>query len=383
MGSSINITSIVVTDFVGVLLLIIILLTNGWVLPARKKESRILLFMLCISALDCIGDAVISYLDGVPGKTVYYCVFLGNTYLYLYNLMIGICIIYLVVKHIGSKVPKLQIVFFLVLSAVEVTLLIVNFFYPVVFAIDENNIYHRGDYYFVFILAGFLLILYGFIFYFVSKLKNPSLRYFPVWQFLLPIIMGVLVQVELYGISLQPVSFTISFTGLVICLQNECIYIDKLTGVYNRFELDKVIKLLMRKRKPEKIAAMMIDLNGFKQINDNYSHSAGDDALVAFANILVEVIGVTGFVIRFAGDEFIIIIRNFKEDNINSYRDKIHSAIDEYNSSSDKPYELSAAIGGSVFEYDVNNEDAAKFLDKIDALMYKDKKEYYKTHGHR
>ena len=163
----------------------------------------------------------------------------------------------------------------------------------------------------------------------------------------------------------------------MICLQNECIYIDKLTGVYNRYELDNIKKTLLHLKK-EKVAALMLDLNGFKAINDNFSHAEGDAALIAFADILTSVVKTEGIVIRFAGDEFIIIIRRFKEDSIDRYRDLILAAVEKYNETSGKPYKLSAAIGGDIFTHTGEEDDV---IAQIDHLMYKNKKEYYKTHA--
>ena len=377
MGSSLNMTSIFGTDFVGVLLLLIILMTKGWVLPARKKESRALLMLLIFSMLDCLCDAMVSLIDGRPGYFIHFLSVTGNTFLYVYNLVVGICIIYLVIKHIGKDIPKLQIVFFSFITFLEATLLVVNLFTPMVFEIDEANVYHRGEYYYLFILVGFLLILYGFIFYFISKFKSPSLRYFPAWQFLFPILLSLLIQVRVYGISLQPVSFAIAFTGLVICLQNECIYIDKLTGVYNRFELDRELRRL-QKAKKDTVVAYMLDLNGFKKINDNYSHEEGDQALIAFAGILNEVFGSVGTVIRFAGDEFVALVRKGKESDIELYKKKTAEAVERYNENSGKPYKLSAAVGGKVFDF--SKEDTQDLVVVIDKMMYKDKDDYYKDH---
>ena len=377
MDASLDLTSIFVTDFVGTLLLFIILITGGWDLPTRKEESRILFCIIIASIVDCLMDAFVSYCDGKPDPLLFSISMVGNTYLYLYNLAVGIAIIYLIVKHVDKQLPKIQIQFFAVVSIVEVSLLIINFFSPLVFYLDDNNTYHRGPFYWVFVLAAFLLILYGYLYYFVSKLTTPSLRYFPAWEFLLPILMGLIIQSRLYGISLLPVSFAIAFCGLVICLQNESIYIDKLTGVYNRFELEEIRKDVIRKRR-EKIAALMIDLNGFKSINDDYSHAEGDNALMAFADILVKVVKTDGTVIRFAGDEFIIIFRKFKEDNISGYKERIRKGIEEYNETSGKPYKLSAAVGGDVFES--RGRDISDLLSNIDSLMYKEKDEYYKIH---
>ena len=377
MTSSINITAVFVSDAVGVSILLILLFTRGWDMPTKKKESNLLFIMMLASLVNCVADALTSYFDGQPGAAFRTVLMVGNTYLYLFNLIVGFGIIYLVVNHIGSKVPKFQNYFFNVVAIVNFVLLIANFFYPLVFSLDEYNRYSRESFYFVFIISGFLLIVYGYAFYFFAKLKSPSLSYFPAWQFLMPVLISVLIQMNVYGISLQPVSFAVSFAGLVTCLQNECIYLDKLTGVNNRYELDHIRKLFLH-GKNEKMAALMLDLNGFKQINDEFSHEEGDNALIAFANILVNTIGTEGRVIRFAGDEFVIIMRQFKGDSVDPYIMKINSALDEYNSTSGKSYKLSSSIGGTVFDY--HGQELSSILATIDQMMYEDKKKYYQEH---
>ena len=185
---------------------------------------------------------------------------------------------------------------------------------------------------------------------------------------------------KIYGISLLPVSFAIAFASIVISFQNECIYIDKLTGVYNRYELDKILKKRHFRRNC-RLYAMMLDLNDFKSINDKFSHDEGDNALVTFAGILAEVTGSEGLVIRFAGDEFIILMFKYSEIDLNEYTDRIRAKLDEYNESSGKPYKLVAAIGGKCF--DPNNENLSEMVKEIDALMYEDKHAYYKEHDRR
>lgn len=128
-------------------------------------------------------------------------------------------------------------------------------------------------------------------------------------------------------------------------------------------------------------AAMMLDLNDFKSINDTYSHEEGDNALVAFANILAETVGAEGIVVRFAGDEFIIILPKFQSDDISEYKERIHNNLDKYNETSGKPYKLSAAIGGKIFES--NKDDMGDLVKQIDMLMYSDKKAYYMIHDRR
>lgn len=125
----------------------------------------------------------------------------------------------------------------------------------------------------------------------------------------------------------------------------------------------------------------MLDLNDFKHINDNYSHEEGDKALVAFADILVKTVGAEGIVVRFAGDEFIILMPKYKNIELTEYKDRINANLEKYNETSGKPYKLSAAIGGRVF--DPKHDNMNDLVNQIDALMYSDKHEYYKKHDRR
>ena len=380
METAINMQSVYVTDLVGIAILVIIMVTRGWSLPGRKLESRLMMALLAVSMFNCVADIYVFQCDGMPGPGYRAILMVGDTYLYMYNLIVGIGIIYLILLHIDRKTKGLHMILFWVLSVVEMVLLIVNLFEPIVFEIDENNVYHRGDYYILFVVLGFVLVFYGYTYYMIAKLRNPSLRYFPVMEFLAPVIVGNIVQMKIYGISLLPISFAVAFAAITIALQNECIYIDKLTGVYNRYELDKILKR-RHYRRNEKLIAMMLDLNDFKSINDTYSHEEGDQALITFAKALMEAIGSEGLVIRFAGDEFIILIPVFKPVTIDDYKDRIHRKLDEYNESSGKPYKLSAAIGGRIF--DPHTESTSGIVNEIDSMMYKDKSDYYREHDRR
>ena len=380
METAINMQSVYVTDLVGIAILVIIMITRGWSLPGRKLESRLMMALLAVSMFNCVADIYVFQCDGMPGPGYRAILMVGDTYLYLYNLIVGIGIIYLILLHIDRKTKGLHMILFWVLSVVEMVLLIVNLFEPIVFEIDENNVYHRGDYYILFVVLGFVLVFYGYTYYMIAKLRNPSLRYFPVMEFLAPVVVGNIVQMKIYGISLLPISFAVAFAAITIALQNECIYIDKLTGVYNRYELDKILKR-RHYRRNEKLIAMMLDLNDFKSINDTYSHEEGDRALITFAKALMEAIGSEGLVIRFAGDEFIILIPVFKPVTIDDYKDRIHRKLDEYNETSGKPYKLSAAIGGRIF--DPHTEKTSGIVNEIDSMMYKDKRDYYREHDRR
>ncbi len=374
----INFTAVYVADLIGILLMGLLLLTNAWDLPGRKTEAKILHLLIVFTLLDCFFDPFIFWVDGKQGILFRTVNFVGNSFLFLYNLIVGTGVLAIIVRHINKKISKIQYRTVVVITIVETALLVVNIFVPVVFSLDENNVYHREPAYIVYIIAAFYLIMYSLCVYIRGRRRDGSLRFFPVWEFLMPMIIGVVIQTCFYGISMQPVCFAVSFSGLVMCLQNEYLYVDKLTGVYNRYQLSKIREYYIR-RKEKKMAAIMIDMNDFKAINDEFSHNEGDAALVAMAGILMRAVGNDGNVVRFAGDEFVILM-NAKEDDVVSVTcKKIRAAMEDYNSTSGKPYRISAAMGGSVF--DLNEE--GDMIGKIDALMYKDKSEYYREHDRR
>lgn len=378
MSVGIDMTAVFIADCVGVLLLTLILLARGWDLPGRRDESRILFIMIIATMIDCLIDPFVFLVDGRPGSMYRALGFFSNSILYLYNLVVGTGVLALVVKHINKTISRFQYVTVCLITVIESILLVINIFNPIVFSLDENNIYKRGPLYSVYIIAAFYLLIYSLTVYFTTQFRDGSLRYFPVWEFILPITIGVIIQTAYYGLSVQPVCFAISFCSIVICLQKECLYIDKLTGVYNRYELDKIVNYYVR-RKKKRFVAIMLDLNSFKSINDNYTHKEGDEALIAFANILSQVTQTGGNVIRFAGDEFVLIADDSGESTVKDYCDRITSAIEEYNSTSNRQYELSASMGGDIIDINECND----FIGHIDTLMYENKRQYYMTHDRR
>ena len=197
----INLTAAVVADFAGALLLVLILLAKGWQLPGRRSESRILLILILASLVDNVIDPFIFMADGKPGTLNYVIVAFGNSFLFLYNLVVGAGVLALIVRHIRQKVSKFTIVASWILAGIETVLLVINFFTPIVFSVDENNVYKRGPLYCVYIIAAAILLTYGLIVYLKARRKVGALRYFPVWEFILPIIFGVTLQTVFYGIS--------------------------------------------------------------------------------------------------------------------------------------------------------------------------------------
>ena len=122
---------------------------------------------------------------------------------------------------------------------------------------------------------------------------------------------------------------------------NEKLYTDVLTGIYNRRFFEEKIKNM-----EDEAGIAVIDLDDFKLHNDTYGHSAGDAALITTANIIKKYIRKTDILIRYGGDEFLLILPSIKkhifEDKLKLIREKIHDTIvPKY-----EKMQLSVSIGG-------------------------------------
>ena len=89
---------------------------------------------------------------------------------------------------------------------------------------------------------------------------------------------------------------------------------DALTGLPNRVELARVLEPALERRRAdgEHLAVLLIDLDGFKEINDTLGHRHGDVLLRQVADRLQEVVPPPGFVSRFGGDEFVLVLPSLR-----------------------------------------------------------------------
>jgi diguanylate cyclase (GGDEF)-like protein len=82
---------------------------------------------------------------------------------------------------------------------------------------------------------------------------------------------------------------------------------DILTGLLNHGEAE--LRLRKRLEQGEVVSLIILDLNGFKQINDRWGHTCGDQVLKAFSRILANVTRISDAVCRWGGDEFLVILQ--------------------------------------------------------------------------
>lgn len=370
----VHLVEIYIADMLGLFLILGAIWSGAWKLQKKNKEDRLLLGIMLLIVCACVADAASFTVDNRPGELFRGLSYVSNFVLFFANLVIGPLWVMLVSRHIYGNVSRFQCVLMTTISGLVFALLIANFFYPVVFRISETNVYSRGPLFMVNNLMEVAFMIDGVIIYLIGRARSGGVKFFPVLQFVWPIFICVCLQNFFYGISTVWVGIAVGFTSLMLALQNENIFIDKLTRLFNRYYLDRISGTLKRSNK---IAMMMIDMNGFKSINDNLGHSQGDDALFSMAEILRETVESHGTAVRYAGDEFVIVINTDNEQVAASYRDKIKQKLADFNKKRIKKYKLSASIGMGIFDLKQNNLD--EILEIIDKRMYEDKKAYYEA----
>jgi diguanylate cyclase (GGDEF)-like protein len=107
---------------------------------------------------------------------------------------------------------------------------------------------------------------------------------------------------------------------------------DGLTGLPNRRAVEETLRRMTAQaaRTMSPLAALMCDLDHFKQINDQYGHSRGDDVLAAVGTALTTVIRASDFAGRYGGEEFLILLPNTDGPGSRVIAEKIRTASRRY-----------------------------------------------------
>lgn len=364
--------------------IISILLIGTLYLANRQKaeydrDMRLLQQMMVTIGIANISDCCVYYLAGSSNIVIKVLVFLSGSGLFLGNVMIGYLWAKFIMVHMNIPFSDIRRNIYRTIGLISIVLLVINIFYPLVFSVSDGR-YQRGFAYIIFLIFAAFYILDSLYLYVKRVKKNGSLKLFPVHIFLIPVILGVVIQAFFVEIAITWTSIAISVAGIMTALKNEIIFTDCLTGLYNRMYLEFIHKRACNK-KDCWVSGIMIDLNGFKQINDNYGHAEGDLALCIVADLLRKSFSEYGVVTRYAGDEFVIMLNTTDDQLIQKIIKSAKKNFVTENEKSDKPYQLSASMGYAITN--LSNETIDDFMNRIDEQMYQDKMKYYEHNDRR
>ncbi len=371
-----NLQAILVANITGFLIILFLFISRFITRTKSDTEEHVFQTMMCLAMFGCLIEPLTFAVDGVHSVLGYWINFLGNTYLYYANgLGSFFWLMYVDLKlfHNKDRMKRIYYKLAIPVSALLISL-IGNVFFKYYFYVDENFVYHRKDTLYIFYIYMICCALYSICLYYYAKRRNGGVAFFPIYMYLVPIIIGSVLQMVFYGISTAWLGTALGIVALNMSLQQQYTFLDQLTGLYNRDYLAHTL-FKINKKTHENWYGIMIDMNDFKSINDNYGHAYGDQALRDMAHIIAINDEANATAFRFAGDEFIILMKTDNESNVYALEYKLKKAIEEFNKKSDRPYELSFSIGHS--KYETNMDTSSSFFKKIDAAMYEDKRLFH------
>ncbi|AGF79971.1 diguanylate cyclase (GGDEF) domain-containing protein [Desulfocapsa sulfexigens DSM 10523] len=149
---------------------------------------------------------------------------------------------------------------------------------------------------------------------------------------------------------------------------------DALTGLANRRVFDERILDIMRgaRRYHRPLTMASLDLDHFKQINDNLGHKQGDVVLKKVADIFREGIRSTDMLVRFGGDEFILVMDDTDEKSARILAERLCLAIDELNIWANSETKLGVSIGMTQWRLEENLDE---WMQRVDDILYNAKSE--------
>lgn len=375
-----NMAEILIVNGIGVFLMVRLLVTRSDGLENHFPWERLFTAMILLTIAGCAAEALSFLIDG---RSFPYCRVLNyflNSVCFLGTGTLGyLWCLYVEMRTFNSPrrmrrtalllAPPLLLDYILCLASLKT---------GIIFSISPENVYHRGSYVAVPYLVLFFYYIYSLCLSDISKKNGLHLKSMSSLAFVGPCIVGTIVQGAFYGITLGWTAVAIAFVHVYQQTQFLNFYTDSLSMLYNRRYLDRVLRQVAHNEIPN-VYGIMIDVNDFKHINDDYGHSAGDRAIQYIARILSQSISSSALAIRYAGDEFILLLRVVEPASVPALVRRVERNVEEWNQQRIEPFTLSFAMGYSHFDTANMTED--EFLTEMDRKMYENKHEHYLNHG--
>ncbi|HYW77307.1 MAG TPA: GGDEF domain-containing protein [Gammaproteobacteria bacterium] len=151
---------------------------------------------------------------------------------------------------------------------------------------------------------------------------------------------------------------------------------DSLTGLYGRTTLDETLErnFVRALETGEPLSVLMIDLDHFKHVNDQYGHVAGDNVLRTVATIIRACTRESDFAARYGGDEFVVLLANISASGATTIAERIRTTLGNHTISSpttgQQPIRVTASIGTATLDANTPHESVWQFIHAADQALY-------------
>lgn len=371
---SLNLISIIIINLYSIIFLICIYIHTDKDAERNLLQQKLYRRILQVTILMLILD-IFSRFDGNPGSVYFAINHIANFLMFSVNLFVPS--LWLLYAHFQvfndeGKIKRLRYPL-LVINIVNAVMVVVSQYWGWFYYIDSGNIYHRGPLYWFPVCITFALSIIAIILIAANRKKIESRYFFSLIIFPIPPLVCVFLQFAFYGTSLILSGMTISLLIIFLNIQNRSMNIDYLTGAYNRRGLEIHMREQVNTSSEDKtFAAIWIDLDNFKFINDTFGHITGDHVLETSVKLLRSCFRPSDCIARFGGDEFCIVLDVCNRVDLEAAVTRIKDCIKNYNENAANPYQLAWSMGYAVYDYH-SHLKVEEFQKQIDELMYRDK----------
>lgn len=175
---------------------------------------------------------------------------------------------------------------------------------------------------------------------------------------------------EISGIS-NSLNSLLKFTNYLLEEKERLASTDRLTGAYNRTKFIEIFEAEFQRFSRYKTAfsVIIMDIDYFKKINDNYGHNAGDAVLVEVTSMTSRMIRGTDVLVRWGGEEFVVIAPSTELNSAVALAEKLRVAIAEHSF----PFDLKVTMSFGVAEIDAG-DSLETIMTRADAALYESKR---------
>jgi diguanylate cyclase (GGDEF)-like protein len=193
-------------------------------------------------------------------------------------------------------------------------------------------------------------------------------------------------ELRLLGLLADQAAVAISNASLHQIVSKQA-YSDTVTGLPNRRALDERLEkeVLAARRDGYPFSVVMMDLDGFKEVNDNYGHTVGDQVLRAIFNYLATGVRSTDFLARYGGDELTLILVHTDLPAARLVTEKILERIKHFSFPMSNGHNIEIGVTGGIAMYPIHAMSGADLLRAADEALYRAKRHergsFLVTHG--
>ncbi|MGE5073883.1 MAG: GGDEF domain-containing protein, partial [Anaerolineae bacterium] len=183
-------------------------------------------------------------------------------------------------------------------------------------------------------------------------------------------------ELRLLGLLADQAAVAISNASLHQTVSRQA-YSDIVTGLPNRRALDERLEeeVISARRSSNTFAVIMLDVDGFKAVNDTYGHAVGDQVLRSMFNYLATGLRSTDFLARYGGDELTLILSQSDPPSAMVVVQKILEKVSEYTFDVPGGQKIHLGLSCGIAMFPVHANTAANLLRAADEALYRAKKQ--------